>query len=187
MPAASIANQICTFFGGAYDSTTHTYRTPQITVPNASPVLRRAAAKRDDHQSDYYAVATPGMPVGCLIIVLLEGGGDTREAPGKPGIREVRYTVRMHAFLRCLVPYSEDAQDTQYALLDAVKAKLYTDPTAGSGGFEAGYGQGFQVGEASHGGQPWFRWQLSPIDTTERELSKGYLLMEYDAVEFAQS
>lgn len=186
MPAASIANQICTFFGGAYDATTHTYRTPQLTIPNASPVVRRAAPKRDDHQEDYYAAATDGMPVGCLILVLIEGGSDTREAPGQPGIREVRHTIRMHAFLRCLDSYAEDAQDTQYALLDAVRAKLLTDPTCGSGGFEAGYLTGFQVGEASRG-QSWFRWTLSPVETTPRELSKAYLQMEFEAVEIAQA
>lgn len=188
MPAASIANQICRFFGGTYDATTHTYRTPQITVPNASPVVRRAAPKRDDHQGDYYAVPTDGMPVGCLILILIEGGSDTRDAPGFPGsgIREVRHTVRMHAFLRCLDNYAEDAQDTEYALLDAVRAKLLTDPTCGSGGLEAGYLTGFQVGEASRG-QSWFRWTLSPVETTPRELSKAYLQMEFEAVEIAQA
>jgi hypothetical protein len=92
----------------------------------------------------------------------------------------------MHCFLRCLDNYAEDAQDTEYALLDVVRAKLYTDPTCGSGGFEAGYGAGFQVGEASRG-QPWFRWTLSPIETTPREMSKAYLQMEFEAVEYAQS
>lgn len=186
MTVKAIANQICTFFGGPYDATTHTYRSPQITVANLSPVFRRAAPKRDDHQSDYWAIPVPPTPVGCLVGIFLEAGSDKRLAPGTPGIREVEHTVHMHAFLRAEANYAEDAQDAEYDLLEAIYAKLLTDRTAGSGGIEAGFGIGFQVGEVSSG-QPWFRWQLSPVQTTPRELSKAYLHIEFDAVELRQA
>lgn len=186
MPTTNIANQICVFLGGPYDAKTHTYRTPQITVANTSPVVRRAAPKRDDHQSDWFAVASPGTPVGCLTIATLESGADQREAPGTPGLREVHHVVHLHTFLRCQEEYAEDAQDAQYAVLDAIYARLLTDRTAGSGGIEAGYGIGFQIGEVSRG-QSWYRWQLAPVETTPRELSKAYLHIEFDAVELRQA
>lgn len=187
MTVKAFADQICQFFGGPYDAETRTYRSPQIVVPNASPVFRRAAPKRDDHQSDYWAVQTPGSPVGCLVEVFLEKGRDRRIAPGSPGMREIGHIVHMHCFLRCAEDYAEDAQDAQYDLLDAIYAKLLTDRGAGSGGIEAGFGVGFQIGEASEVGDEWFRWELFPVTTTPRELSKAYTHIEFDAVELRQA
>lgn len=187
MTIKAIADQLCQFFGGPYDPVTHTYRTPQISVPNASPVFRRAAPKRDDHQGDFFAVATAGMPIGCLVEIFLESGADLRLAPGTPGIREVNHTVHMHAFIRAAENYAEDAQDAEYDLIEAIYERLLSDRTAGSGGIEAGFGVGFQIGEAASHGQPWFRWQLSPVEVTPRELCKAYLHIEFDAVELRQA
>src|SRR5205823_5410552 len=70
--AVNVADQICTYFGGAYDATTHTYRTPQLSVTNLDgPVVRRSPPKRDDHTTDY-SLGAPGVPAGCLILVQLE-------------------------------------------------------------------------------------------------------------------
>lgn len=187
MTIKAIANQLCTFFGGPYDPVTRTYRTPQIVVPNASPVFRRAAPKRDDHQQDFFAVPSPGAPVGILVEIFLEGGGDVREATGSPGIRGVHHVVGMHAFVRAAETYAEDAQDAQYDLIEALYARLLSDRTAGSGGIEAGFSVGFQAGEVSPHGRSWFRWELSPVETTPRELSKGYVHIEFDAVELRQA
>jgi len=189
MSAASIANQLCVYFGGPYEPSTHTYRTPQISVQGMSgPIVRRAAPKRDDHATDYHVTgsAAAGVPIGCLMLILAEQGSEQRVAMGGAvsGVKQVRHQIRMHAFLRCESSYAEDAQDAEYALVDAIRARIEADRTCGSGGFEAGYGVGFQVGE---GGAPWMRWTASPIHTTQRDLSKGYVLVEFMADEYIQA
>lgn len=186
MSAANVADAVCRFFGGAYDATTHTYRTPQVTVPGLDgPIVRRSVPKRDDHTTDY-TLGTAGVPAGCLILVLLERGQEKRVAVAgaTSGVKEVRWEVRMHCFLRSVSSYVEDLQDTAYGLLDAIRSHIESDRTLGTGGFEAGYGVGLQAGE---GGEPWLRWQVAPVETTVKELSKGYLLVEFDATQYVQA
>lgn len=189
MSTAGIVDKLCTYFGGAYETVTHTYRTPQISVPGMSgPILRRGAPKVNDHATDYY-VTSPlpaGVTMGCLILVTAEQGNEKRVAVAgaTSGVKQVRHQIRMHCFLRCEVSYAEDAQDIEYALIDAVRAHIEADRTCGSGGFEAGYGVGFQVGE---GGEPWLRWRAAPISTTSRDLSKGYVVFEFEADEYIQA
>lgn len=194
MSVYSVTDQLCQFLGGPYDAFTKTYRTPQIALTGCSPVVRRAAPRHDDHQSDYWATAVAdGLPYGTLIEVFNEEGGDQRVAPGQPGLREVHHRLVINVFIRALREKSEDVQDFQYQLLDVIRAKFYSDRTAGSGGFEAGINPatgdsfGFQFGEDSRGGGSWFRWKMYPIETTERGLSKTYIYLEADAVEFHQS
>lgn len=184
--AGIVANQLCTYFGGPYDDTTHTYRTPKITVANMDgPIFRRAAPKRDDHDTDY-GLGGVGIPVGCMVMVLLERGEELRAAVAGAvsGLKHLRWVVRMHCFLRCTSAYAEDLQDATYDLIDAIRARIEADRTCGSGGFEAGYGVGFQVAE---GGEPWLRWDMSPVWTGPRELSKQYLLVEMDADQYIQA
>jgi hypothetical protein len=90
----------------------------------------------------------------------------------------------MHCFLRSEAAYVEDLQDATYALVDAIRAHIQADRTCGTGGFEAGYGVGVQVGE---GGEPWIRWTISPVWTGPKDLSKGYLLLEFDADQYVQA
>ncbi len=186
MGATIIADHICQYFGGPYDAPSHTYRSPQITVPNVNgPILRRAAPKRDNHLIDY-TLGLPGFPIGCLGLVLLEQGMEQRVAVAGAfsGLKQVRWTVRMHWFLRSEATYAEILQDATYSLLDKIRAHLEADRTCGTGGFEAGYGMGFQVGE---GGEPWIRWSMSPVSTSSKDLSKQYLFVEYDADEYVQA
>lgn len=189
MSAASIVDQLCRYFGGPYDPGTHTYRDPQLAVPGMSgPIVRRGAPKHDDHATDYHLVNPPaaGVPIGCLMVIFAEFGDERRVAVAGAvsGVKHVSHKIRVHCFIRCLSQYSEDAQDAQYALLEAILGRIRADRTCGSGGFEAGYGVGFQVGE---GGEPWIRWQSSPISKGGRDLSKGYLLVEFDADEYIQA
>lgn len=189
MSIASVIDKMCQYFGGAYDPATHTYRTPQIVVPNMSgPIVRRSAAKHDDHNTDFHVTSPPpvGVPIGCLILVTIEGGTEKRVAVAgaTSGVKQVRHSVRMHCFFRAEVAYVEDAQDALNAFVDAVRARLHADRTCGSGGFEAGYDIGFQVGE---GGEPWLRWSIAPISTTSKDLSKGYVRFEFDADEYIQA
>jgi hypothetical protein len=71
--AANVADQLCRYFGGAYDATTHTYRTPQLSVAGLDgPIVRRSPPKRDDHQSDYRTGAADGIATSSLILITLE-------------------------------------------------------------------------------------------------------------------
>lgn len=185
MSVATVADKLCQYFGGPYDVGTHTYRTPQLSVPNMDgPIVRRAGPKRDDHVTDY-SLGNPGVPIGCLIEILLEGGLERRVAVAGAvsGVKQVRHNVKMYCFLRCEVDYAEDAQDASYALVDSIRRRLEADRTCGTGGFEAGYEVGFQVGE---GGEPWIQWKISPIHTV-KELSKGFVFVEFDADEYLQA
>lgn len=175
MSASTVLNGLCVFFGGAFDQPTRTYRTPQVT---GLGVVRRAFAKRDD-RADYYL----GMPVGALtgsqLVVQLPGGAERRTAmPAVKGWKRVEHKVEMHFFLVSTQPYGEDAQDEFYALRDAVIARIHTDPTCGTGGFEA---LGFQIGEGLD-----IEWDLAQAES-RAEQSKGYLLIKCTAVEYVQA
>ncbi len=186
MSAATIADKLCQYFGGPYDPSTHTYRTPQLAVPGLDgPIVRRGAPKRDDHATDY-GTGLAGTTADCLMLVLLERGDEQRVAVAgaTSGLKKVSWTTRLHCFLRSGATYAEDLQDAVYALLDAIRAHIEADRTCGTGGYEAGYGVGFQVGE---GGAPWLRWEIAPVSTSQKDLSKGYLMVEFDADEYVQA
>lgn len=187
--AGTVADGICRYFGGAYVPEEHSYRTPQISVAGmAGPVFRRSPPKRDDHAADYGlgGGAAAGIAIGCCTLVMVERGLEKRVAVAGAvsGLKQVSWTVRMHSFIRATVAYVEDAQDAVYSLLDAIRGHIEADRTCGTGGFEAGYGNGFQVGE---GGEPWMRWEISPLMTTGKDLSKGYLLVEFAADQYIQA
>jgi hypothetical protein len=118
--AVNVADQVCTYFGGPYDPTTHTYRTPALSVANLDgPIVRRSVPKRDDHTTDY-SLGTPGVPAGCLILVQLERGQEQRVAVAGAvsGVKHVSWSVRMHCFIRATFEFVEDLQDVCYQLLD---------------------------------------------------------------------
>lgn len=184
--AKTLLDGLCTYFGGPYDATTHTYRTPRITVANLDgPVYRRAEPKRDDHNTDYQASGAVGSSAGCLVWAVAERGVEKRVAVAgaTSGLKHVSWQVRMHHFFRASTLFSEDLQDVVYDTLDAERALIEADRTCGSGGFEAGYGVGFQVGE---GGEPWLQWTVSPVATT-RDLSKAYMVLEFAADQYIQA
>lgn len=170
--AATVLDQICQFFGGAYDTNTHTYHTP--TVSGIS-VVRRAWAKQDDFQGEYLLNQPVGSSTGCVIVVQVPDSRDNRVAlPAVTGRRMSRFSIEMHGFLFSTAPYVEDAQDFGYALRDAIVAKIRTDPTLGTGGFE---NNAFEVGEGNFGEIATHLEQA----VTEDEATKGYLLISFEA------
>lgn len=183
--AKAVVDGLCQFFGGPYDATTHTYRTPQITVPSLDgPIYRRAAPKRDDKATDY-TLGTPGIAAGCMAWAVAERGKEQRVAMAgaTSGLKHVSWSIRMHHFFRATSLFSEDLQDVVYDTLDAERARIESDRTCGTGGFEAGYGVGFQVGE---GGEPWIQWTISPVATID-DLSKAYMVIEFNADQYIQA
>jgi hypothetical protein len=178
LPAATIVDQLCTFFGGAYDPGTHSYRSPQLSVPGlAMGALRRARPKHLDN-SDYYLGAV-GAQIGCLTYVFLTPGDETREGFGgaTAGLKKVRHHASMEFLLRSESDYAEDIQDAMYALQAAVTGRIHTDRTCGSGGIEAG---GFQVGE---GPLPGIHWTFSDAYTVA-EKTQALVKVEFSADEY---
>lgn len=178
MSAATVADQIARFFGGPYDTVTHTYRSPQLVVPGVTMgAVRRAKPKRFD-AADYFLGAV-GATIGCQIYVLLTPGLESREGFGGAlyGLKRIRHDVTMDCLLRCESPYAEDAQDALYAVQDAISTHIHGDRTCGSGGFEAG---GFQVGE---GGPPWIRWLFSDVVSTA-ERTEALTRVQFAADEY---
>lgn len=170
----TVIDQVCQFFGGAYDPLTHTYHTPAVS---GLTVVRRAWAKRGDF-NEFFTGAPIGTVTGCVMVVQI---GDTRDRrvalPAIQGRRKVHYGVDLHCFLWSKAGYSEDGQDFTYALRDAIVAKIRTDPTLGTGGIEAG---NFQVGEGSEDGGGEIATHLEQ-QVTEDETTKGYLLISFEA------
>lgn len=178
MSIQTVLNQLCVYFGGAYDPATHTYRTPQVT---GLGVVRRAWPKRDDH-AEYYHGMPPGSLNGCQMVVQASGGSESRAAVGGAvsGLKRLNHHIELHCFIRSTAPYAEDTQDYAYGLRDAIFTHIHTDRTCGSGGFEAG---GFQIGE---GGEPWLGWELAQARSSA-DASKSYLLITCDANEYVEA
>lgn len=178
MSAATVADTIATYFGGPYDPATHTYRTPQLTVPGvAMGTVRRAKPKRMD-SADFFLGAV-GVLVGCQMYVLVTPGVESREGLGGSlyGLKKVRHDVTMDCLIRSDSPYAEDAQDALYSVQDAITTQIHADRTCGSGGIEAG---GFQVGE---GGPPWIRWLFSDVVSTA-EKTEALIRAQFAADEY---
>lgn len=174
---ATVRDGICQWFGGAYDESSRSYRTPQ--VPGLG-VVRRARPKSDDDADYYLGQSFPGALVGSQMLVHVGAGRETREAiAGAYGLKQLVSTCTLHVFLRSNAEWAEDAQDGFYDLLDAIKDRIRADRAMGSGGFELG---GFVVGEGDTAG---VRWQMPPAETTA-EMTTGYLMVTFDAVYFDQ-
>lgn len=142
MSATAFIDTVCQFFGGPYDSTSHTYNSPTVAGLSA---VRRAWA-REDWAGEYFKNLTVGTATGCLMVVQIPDiiDGPRVALPGIQGRRFVRYGVDLHFWFMSKALFVEDCQDAVYAMRDAITAKIRTDPTLGSGGFEAG---NFDAGE----------------------------------------
>lgn len=145
MTAATVVDQICQYFGGAYDANTHTYHFPPAALLAAGlSVVRRGVPKRND-----WAEYIQGQPAGTMTgVVMLVWIGDDEDArvtlPAIQGRRKVRYVVELACYVWSKTAYAEDVSDFVYAFGDAIKTRIRLDPTLGTGGIEAG---NFQVGE----------------------------------------
>lgn len=178
MTAVSVVNQLCVYFGGAYDWKSHSYRTPALSVPGLTMgAVRRAKPKRFD-QADYFLGAA-GTGIGCQMFFFLKPGVESRVGFGgaTAGLKRVSHSVEMLCLIRSSAPYAEDVQDALYALQDAIRARIHADRTCGSGGIENG---GFQVGE---GGEPWIRWSDSEVESTA-ERTEALLPVSFEAHEY---
>lgn len=171
MTAAAFIDDVCVFFGGAYDAPTHTYRTPTV----AGVGVVRRSWPREDNAADYFNGMAAGTSVGCVVVVQIPDiiDGPRVALPAIVGRRFVRYGVDLHCFFLAQTLFVEDCQDAVYALRDAITVKIRTDITLGTGGFEAG---NFDIGEGN-----------VPITThieqggTVDGLTKAYMKISFEA------
>lgn len=174
-----ILDQICSFFGGPYVPAFHAYRTP--TVAGVAQV-RRGFDKLVDF-AEFFVGQPAGTLTGCQIVVAFNDGVERRLTfPAVTGRKHNTIRVELNCFLWSTAPYVEDAQDQVHAIRRALIAKIRTDPTLGSGGFEAG---GFQVGEADDRGAGGdITWAVGQPETDEDDgSSKLYLLIQFEVHE----
>lgn len=178
MSAETIRDRICQYFGGTYDTTTRTYRAPQIA---GLGVTRKSWAKRDDHR-DYYLNMAPGTATGSQLVAQVAAGTEKRVAFGgaTSGGKKVTYDIDLHFYIRSTAGYAEDVQDDSFALLDAALARLRADRTCGSGGLEQG---GFQIGEGADLG---LSWEMSQARSTA-EGTRAYLRIYFQATEYVEA
>lgn len=177
-----VVQTVAQFFGGpTYDTTTRSYRNP--TVPGLGAV-RRGFPKQLDN-ADYVLNQPPGTATGSVMIVQAPSGQESRVAMAgaTDGLKEFRTLVQLHVFILSNADYSEDMQDFAYQLRDDIVSLMHTDRTMGTGGFEAGTGIGFIVGE---GGEPWIRWNSTEPEP-EDNFWKMYLLIEFDGIMMLQA
>lgn len=178
MSIQSVLDGICTYFGGAYDEQTRTYRSSPLAAHGVG-VVRRAWAKRDDH-ADYFWGQPAGTRTGCQIVVFIPRHNEHRIALGgaNGGMKQVTYEVTLNAYLRSNCAYAEDAQDDVYALRDAIAEHMRRDRTLG--------GVVFQAGEHIDGGMDGLDFRYGQSET-KAELTKSFLEVSFAAIEFVNA
>lgn len=175
MSIQTVLDGICAYYGGTYDTTRRLY----IASPVAGVgVVGRSWPKRDNHD-DFFNNMPPGTRTGSRIVVYIPQQTEFREAFGgaTSGMKRVLYHVRLCCYLRSNSPHAEDAQDDMYALRDALVDHTRADRTLGNAVFQAGEaieGMGAAAAISFEYGQP----------ETKAEMTKGFLLMSFGAVEF---
>lgn len=176
MSVSTALDGICRYFGGSYDATTRTYRTPAVSGVG---VVRRSFAKRDDH-ADYFNGMQPGARTGCQMVVTIYRQHEFRIALGgaTSGQKQRNFEVELACFIRSRTPHAEDAQDDVYALQDALLAYMRQDRTLGGAVFQAGeHMDGAANGIEINYGQP----------ETKAELTKSYMSITFTACEIVQA
>lgn len=178
MSIQSVLDGICRYYGGAYDETTRTYRASPLAQFGVG-VVRRAWAKRDDHQ-DYYLGQPDGARTGCQIVVYIPRSSESRFAiaGAHGGQKNVVYEVQMCCYIRSRAAYAEDAQEDVYVLRDALVEHLRADRTLGGAVFEAG--------ESVDGGNGSIDFEYGQPET-KVELTKSFLMMTFPALEIVNA
>lgn len=135
MNRQQVVDQIATFFGGPYNSTTKLYTAPTVTGLG----LVRAAFHKGEPHADMWLNLPAGTETGSLMIVFCDRQKRTRLTTGlQTGFKEIRFDVCLHLWTRSYHRDTEDAQADYDTLTDAVIAKIESDPSLGSNGFESG-------------------------------------------------
>lgn len=179
MSSTSVLDQVCQFFGGAYQPQFRYYGTPQIA---GLGVVRRALPKKTD-DAEFYLGMPPGTESGSVMRVRIVAGAETRVAfaGATSGGKKVSHSVELRVQIQSTGRDAEDIEDFTLTVLDAIRDRIHGDRTCGSGGLENG---GFQVGEDYDGpGSPVIEWHMSEVDTSVN-VSKQVLTLTMSASEY---
>ena len=182
MSSSSVIDQICVFFGGAYQEQNRYYGTPQVPGLGA---VRKALPKNAD-KAQWYLGMIDGTASGSVMRVRLQSGAETRVAMAgaHSGGKKVAHFVELLIQVQSTSLDAEDVEDYTRGLLDAIRDRIHSDRTCGSGGFEVG---GFQVGEDYEGpGSDLIAWELSEVETSAG-LSKQALTITFSASEYIEA
>lgn len=166
----TVRDQICTWFGGAYDAPTRSYRIPQVTNLG---IVKRGRPK-DENDADYFlGQPAAGAVMGSMMYVHVGAGVEKREAiaGASAGLKYLTSQVTMYCFLRSLTEWAEDAEDSFYQFLEDMKTRIRQDRAMGSGGWELG---GFVAGESGAG----LRWQMAPPEVVS-EMTTTQLIFQF--------
>ena len=176
MTVQAVLNGICVYFGGAYDTTSRTYRSSPVAGVG---VVRRSWAKRDDH-ADYFLNQPEAARTGSQIVVHIARQHEQRIALGGAtnGMKRITYEIELLCYLRSRTPHAEDGQDDQYALRDALVEHMRLDRTLG--------GAVFQAGEHIDGGLSTIEFEYGQPES-KAELTKSFLSMRFAAIEFVNA
>lgn len=162
MTYTSTLDTLCTFFGGPYDAARQIYANP-----GAPPVAGLYAVKRGEPKSVdptwWKYGANPPPAIGAMGFVFLSdnNSSERRIALGgaTSGIKKVAIDVNIQIGFRADTNDAEPVEDAITAMVDAMLARIRSDRTCGSGGFELG---GLQIAETD----PWLRWRNSKPKTS---------------------
>lgn len=182
MSTRTVVDQICRYFGGAYQEQFRYYGTP--AVPGLGAV-RRAWAKNAD-KAQWYLGMPDGSENGSVMRVRVSTGAEIRVAMAGQfsGGKKVAHNVELLVEAQSTGRSAEDIEDYTQQLLDDIRARIHADRTCGSGGFELG---GFQVGEDYDGpGSPVIEWEFSDVATSSG-LSKQSLHITFSASEYIEA
>jgi hypothetical protein len=173
----TVRDLICRWFGGDYDPTSRSYRTPQ--VPNLG-IVKRARPKSEDDADYYLGQPGTGAAMGSVMYVHVGTGVETREAiaGASAGLKLLRSQVNIYCFLRSMSEFSEDAEDVFYQFLEDMKTRIRQDRSLGSGGWEQG---GFVAGEGGTG----LRWQMAPPEVVS-EMTTAELIFQFSVDYFEE-
>lgn len=185
MSSSSVIDQIGVFFGGAYVAAFKCYNTPQVAGLGA---VRRGKPK-DADAAQWYLGMPAGTAFGSVMVVRLSDGAEKRVAFAGPvsGGKKVSHEVVLQVFVRSTALDAEDVEDYTRTLLDALRDRLHSDRTCGSGGLDGQPTPGFEIGEDYDGpGSDLIEWHLSDVETSAN-LSKQYLTIHFSASEYIEA
>lgn len=176
----TVKDQVAQFLGGTYRTETHDYRTAAVGGTNITglALVRRGYAKHEDF-ADFFAGAAAGAETGAWMAVWIPDKIERRlTTPAVVGRKHVRYVVELHCYVWSKARYAEDCSDFIDALDKAIVARIRTDPTLGTGGFEVGQIQAGEPDEHGAGGEIHsYAWQ----NTTDDGVTKGKLEISFEA------
>lgn len=130
MSREDVRRGIAQYFGGPVQDEREFYRTSPLADLGLSGVLPYYVDRIDDNR-DYFEGLDSGATFGVVMCVHLAVRTETRLTIG--GTLNRPYAAELYLYYLATLPPSSAAQAAFDDLLDAVEARIHTDPTLGMG------------------------------------------------------